>query len=396
MKFNKIIKFIRNIILGILLFIIVLLAGFRISAYVRETKNITDLAPANGKIITTSLGNVHLQISGAENLPTVVLIHGTAAWSGFWRDVMDNLVENNFRVIAIDLPPFGFSEASPDAKYTHKDQAIRIHEVLEKLQIKDAIIVGHSFGSGPAVETIMEFPEQIKGLVLVSPALGLPENNIYPSTLSPSLNWLLHNKLVSQTIISTFITNPLFTKIILSSMLFNKSAADSKQAKILHRPMNLSGSTENYAKWLPVFLNFDKSAMVVNPDNYSRIKIPVAIVWGGKDKITPLSKADQIRKLLPQATFNLMPNVGHLPHIEDAASFKKILVSELKRIRYNNQSNKLMNLQQLEAIAELGDVEAQLRLVQFYKFSRPSGRKYEFKEDYWRQKSEIKKGYGRI
>ncbi len=338
MRIQRVLKFIFILICSLVIFTILVLTTFRVMAYIREVKTFEELSPEGGHLVQTSLGSLHLQIQGPKNKIPVVLVHGTAAWGGFWQDVMDMLTSNGFQVITVDLPPFGFSESSPTAQYKHKDQAIRIHEALNKLGFDRVILVGHSFGSGPVVETTLTFPEQVAGLVLISSALGLPENGVYPTKLDPIVNWLLHTRVVSETIISSFVTNPLFTKETLASMLYNKDAADSKQAKILQFPMSRSGSTEAYAKWLPVFLNYDDSALCTRSENYSSIKIPVSIIWGDKDKITPLAKAEQLKKLLPQATFSLLTDVGHLPHIEDE-KFKEILLRELKRINAKIDKN---------------------------------------------------------
>lgn len=331
MKIQRVIKFVSILICSLVIFTILVLATFRVMAYIREVKTIEELSPEGGQLVQTSLGSVHLQIQGPKNKIPILLVHGTAAWSGFWRDVMDMLVSNGFQVIAADLPPFGFSEPSLKAQYKHKDQAIRIHEALNRLGFDKVILVGHSFGSGPVVETTLKFPEQVAGLVLVSSALGLPDDGVYPLELDPVVNWLLRTRIVSEAIISSFVTNSLFTKQTLASMLYNKDAADSKQVNILQIPMSRSGSTEAYAKWLPVFLNYDSSALCTRPENYSSIKIPVSIIWGDKDKITPLAKAEQLKELLPQATLTLLTDVGHLPHIEDK-KFKEVLLKELTRI----------------------------------------------------------------
>ena len=78
----------------------------------------------------------------------VVLIHGTAAWSELWRATIDALAAAGFHVIALDLPPFGFSDRPGD--YTRERQAARIDGVLDQLGVAPAIIVGHSFGAGAA------------------------------------------------------------------------------------------------------------------------------------------------------------------------------------------------------------------------------------------------------
>ena len=76
----------------------------------------------------TRSGGVFVQEKGpADGIP-VVLFHGTAAWSELWRRTSDALAAAGFRVIALDLPPFGFSDRP--GSYTRQDQAARINDVL--------------------------------------------------------------------------------------------------------------------------------------------------------------------------------------------------------------------------------------------------------------------------
>ena len=106
----------------------------------------------------------------ADGIP-VVLFHGTAAWSELWWRTTDALAAGGFRVIALDLPPFGFSDRP--GTYTRADQAARVNDVLGALKAAPAIIVGHSFGAGAATELVMRYPDRARALVLVDAALGL-------------------------------------------------------------------------------------------------------------------------------------------------------------------------------------------------------------------------------
>jgi pimeloyl-ACP methyl ester carboxylesterase len=98
--------------------------------------------------VPTGSGGVFVQEKGPANGVPVVLFHGTAAWSELWRRTTDRLASAGFRVIALDLPPFGFSDRP--GSYTRQDQAARVSDVLRQMQIGPVIIVGHSFGAGAA------------------------------------------------------------------------------------------------------------------------------------------------------------------------------------------------------------------------------------------------------
>jgi hypothetical protein len=153
MVISKLLRWPIRILLGLLLLLVVAVAGFRLAAAFRETGTREALAPAAGRLVPTSSGGVFIQEKGpADGIP-VVLFHGTAAWSELWFRTTDALAAANFRVIALDLPPFGFSDRP--GTYTRADQAARINDVLGALKAAPAVIVGHSFGAGAATELVM-------------------------------------------------------------------------------------------------------------------------------------------------------------------------------------------------------------------------------------------------
>ena len=97
-------------LLVLLVLVVAALASFRLAASFRETAAREALAPSTGRLVQTTSGGVFIQEKGpADGIP-VVLFHGTAAWSELWFRTTDALAAAGFRVIALDLPPFGFSD----------------------------------------------------------------------------------------------------------------------------------------------------------------------------------------------------------------------------------------------------------------------------------------------
>ena len=114
-------------LLALLLFLLVLLLILRAQAAWREGEA---QAPANITYFDTPAGQVAARVTGSADGVPVVLVHGTAAWSGFWSEVADHLAGRGWRVVAIDLPPFGWSGRDPEARYDRTTQAERLSAVL--------------------------------------------------------------------------------------------------------------------------------------------------------------------------------------------------------------------------------------------------------------------------
>ena len=248
---------------ALLLLLVLVIVAFRMAASIRETRTRAELAPSWGHLVPTSSGSVFVQEQGPANGIPVVLFHGTAAWSELWRHTTPVLAAAGFHVIALDLPPFGFSDRP--GSYTRQDQAARINDVLIQLKAAPAIIVGHSFGAGAATELAMRYPDRARALVLVDAALGL--------TAAPSdAPWIIQPKWIREILVSLTITNPVATKTLLESLIEKKERALPEFVAILQRPTTQRDTTPDIADWLYYFLGADRSAASADRTAYARMK----------------------------------------------------------------------------------------------------------------------------
>ena len=317
---STILRWSGNTLLALLLVLVLVIIAFRMGASIRETRTRAELAPSWGHLVPTSSGGVFVQERGpADGIP-VVLFHGTAAWSELWRHTIAPLAAAGFHVIALDLPPFGFSDRP--GSYTRQDQAARINDVLIHLKAAPAIIVGHSFGAGAATELVMRYPDRARALVLVDAALGL--------TAAPSdAPWIIQPKWIREVLVSLTITNPVATQALLELLIAKKERALPEFVAILQRPTTQRDSTPDIADWLHYFLGADRNAVSADRDAYARAKLPTAVLWGNQDTITPIDQAADLLTLLPQATLTVLPGLGHIPQIEDPALFNDALLKSL-------------------------------------------------------------------
>ena len=66
-------------------------------------------------------------------------------------------------------------------------------------------------------------------------------------------------------------------------------------------------------------------------DEIPNMKLPVCLVWGKQDNITPAFVGEEFRKLLPNAELHLIDQCGHAPMMEQPEQFNKILESFLSK-----------------------------------------------------------------
>jgi pimeloyl-ACP methyl ester carboxylesterase len=311
----------------LLLAVILVLVALRLAASLREH---ADQPPPGTVYVQTPTGRVAARGAGPVDGPPIVIVHGTAAWSGFWKDVSAHLASNGWRVVAIDLPPFGWSERDPHARYDRVSQAERLSAVLAA-QKKPAIVIGHSFGAGSVVELALRHPAQIRGLVLVDAALG----ELDPKGEAPVAS-AFRVKPVAELTTSAMLTNPAALKPFLRSLLARKDQG-MPWLETLRQPMRRTGTTSAYAAWLPNLFTKRDGALSRKSTNLKAIGVPVTLIWGRADTVTPLEQGQRIAAVTRARSLEVLPGVGHIPHIEDPTAFDAALDRALVHITEGEQ-----------------------------------------------------------
>ena len=95
--------------------------------------------------------------------PIVLFVHGQPTWSYMWRKVIPHL-EENFRVIAVDLIGYGLS-GKPIIEYTPKDQISYLTRFIQNLDLKNVSLVMHDWGSYIGLGYAREKPNNIEALI---------------------------------------------------------------------------------------------------------------------------------------------------------------------------------------------------------------------------------------
>jgi len=100
----------------------------------------------------------------------LVLMHGIGASSAAWLYQFDNLA--GYRLIAWDAPGYGESDFLAPEKPRPADYAQALHEFLDRLLLKDIVLVGNSLGCLMAAAYAGAHPERVRSMVLLGPAGG--------------------------------------------------------------------------------------------------------------------------------------------------------------------------------------------------------------------------------
>ncbi|MDQ2691240.1 MAG: alpha/beta hydrolase [Chloroflexota bacterium] len=317
---------------ALLALLIVMVLVFSLQANLRETKTRQEAAPSSGRFVQAGDVELFIQEMGPADGEPILFIHGTAAWSGLWRETMTPLAEADYRCIAIDIPPFGFSERPATPSYGNRDQARRIVALMDSLGIERGILLGHSFGGGATVETALMIPDRVEALILLDVG-GLNLNTLSPERGPSAAEIFLGTPAVRNPILATTATNPLFTRTLLSSMILDPTDATDEKIEILQAPLVLEDATDTLGDWLQYVLTVQEASLTSDPASYDRLTMPALIVWGDSDKVIPIEEGQYLNRLVPHAEFVVMQGVNHIPHVEDLDTLIEVVLRFLQSTR---------------------------------------------------------------
>ncbi|MGD0893712.1 MAG: alpha/beta fold hydrolase [Terracidiphilus sp.] len=243
--------------------------------------------------ITVSGYRVHYLAEGPSHGPAVVLVHGLGGSAEDWRSLAPYLVSAGFRVYIPDLPGYGRSEKPADFSYSIPDQAAIVVSFLDALGLRQVDLGGWSMGGWVVQRVAFDHPERIRRLMLFDSA-GIYEKPNWDTRLFTPANASELDQL-----------NALLTPHpqTIPAFVARDILRHSQQgAWVIHRALAsmLTGKDATDAL-LPQF------------------NMPVLIVWGAEDRITPLEQAQKIHRLVPQSALDAIPGCGHLAALQCTA-----------------------------------------------------------------------------
>jgi len=243
--------------------------------------------------------------------PVVVLLHGFPLDRTMWREQRAALKEH-FRVITPDLRGHGRTDA-PEGVYTMETMADDVAELLDGLKLTAPVVLGGlSMGGYVALAFVARHLARLRGLMLFDTRAGAdtPEGAKGREELARKVE-------------AAGSADP-----VVQAMLAKLFAATTR----LQRP-DLVAATEAQMKRTPVRgLTGALRGMAVRPDRMetlARLSIPVLVVVGADDEITPPAEARRMAAALPHAQLVEIPRAGHMSVIENPEAVNQAILSFL-------------------------------------------------------------------
>jgi pimeloyl-ACP methyl ester carboxylesterase len=243
---------------------------------------------------------LHYQEKGAGT--PLVLIHGYGSSTYTWRDVFEPL-SKHFRVIAIDLKGFGFSE-KPAGDYTRLAQAVLVKKFLDKLKIDRAWLAGNSMGGEVSLNVALQSPELVEGLILIDSA-GV--KSVKGSSFTPSR---FEIPFVGRAFVALALMNDSLVRESLERSFYDDTKVTDEIVKIYHLPLQT-----NYGQRAAIYARQQWDLHPIE-NELSKIKAPTLLIWGKEDFVTPLAGGEKIKASIEDSKLVVLEKVGHLPQEE--------------------------------------------------------------------------------
>lgn len=314
------------LVLALIPFLLDVPAGADASA---ESLLATGAAP-NATVVTVEGRRTVVATAGRSSDPALVLIHGFGGSTFGWRHVMEPLAASGWYVVALDLPGFGLAEKGWGGAYDHASHARFVLAVMNQMQINQAVLAGHSMGGNVVSWVAALAPERIRALALIDAAIVSP--TVTPSSAASTALSLPPLRRATRILIRSAFTEATFGEL-LSSAFAVKSAATPETI----RGYAAASQLEDWdLALLGILRDAGANALPAPIEEivaHSGAAIPTLILWGSEDSWVPITAGEVLHEALPEATYVVLPGLGHVPFEEAPAAFTTALQEWLAALK---------------------------------------------------------------
>ena len=234
-----------------------------------------------------------------EGKPALIFVHGWGNNRSFW-DTQVAHFSQKYKVVTIDLAGFGDSGNNRE-KWTMGSFGEDVVAVLDKLDLKNVILIGFSMGGPVVIEAAERIPEHITGVVLVDTLQNIERiysqkdiNNIYKFFMG-------------------MVTEPSFEKL---GPLFKKN-----KDELIKRLISIMIEDVSKVGWSESLKDFFRWSNEECIKSLQKIQAPVISINSDQEP----TNVDAFKKYVPSFEVKIIPGVGHVVFWEAPDEFNRLL-----------------------------------------------------------------------
>lgn len=247
---------------------------------------------------------VHIRDTGPRDDPTpLVLLHGMSSSLHTYEGWQQSLQQNR-RVISVDLPGFGLTGPSPQGDYRIDAYTRFLLRLLDTLGLKRVVLVGNALGGEVAWQTAVLAPERVERLVLIA------SDGYQPSVLSMPIAFQVASSRWLRWVSERILPKSLVAASVRSVFGDPNRATPEK----IDRYFELALRVGNRAA---LFQRMDQAEFGSNAALVRRIQQPTLVMWGDKDEMISPDQGELFCRDITRCKLVMLPGLGHLPQEED-------------------------------------------------------------------------------
>ena len=266
-------------------------------------------APHTDRRIEANGIDLHYLDYGTEGRTPMLCLHGGAV-TAHWFDFVAGGFTSDYHVRALDQRGHGDSARAVPPDYRYQSYASDVAQVVEKLDLRDFVLVGHSMGGLVSLVYAATYPGRVKKMVVIDSTLWATQDRV--SNLHAIGNREGSNYATHEEFIERFRVRP-----------------DGTQAvpEIIRYLAERGGRQDENGRWRHKFDRnvYSKREFLDIPPHWDRIKIPVLVVKGGlSNRVTPEIYAD-IKARAPQVELAEVPRSEHHVTLDNPTDFVAVV-----------------------------------------------------------------------
>ena len=247
--------------------------------------------------------------------PALVLVHGLGA---SWQSWLENIPElaRDHRVVAMDLPGFGYSEM-PREEISIEYYANWTCRLLDALAVESAAVVGNSMGGFIGAELAIRQPDRVQRLAVVSPAIFWQHRRRAQPLLRLTR---LTDAMAARAL--TRATDDIATRRRLRNWALASAGFRYPQLiapELAHEMVRSARRTDGFLPALEALGDYPLE------EELPKIGCPTLIVWGAHDTLVPVKDAARLEELIPDARREVFERTGHVAMLERPQRFNRLL-----------------------------------------------------------------------